>query len=220
MAAAISAHRGRHPRSRGERLLLADLDGRVARALHIAQSGVGSDVLAEAACDPLPKHNDAVKPALSSNRGARLYYTAPSIPGKVLNNRRHPYNASSSDEYIDFRNDGINQLTGYTRSMLLGEMSDFLPSHRAASAARAHFDELLVRVQQHQLSRTVQNEVSARRPDANWNWHENRFHIVPVTGTHRIIETGAWAEFIRAGGDPLSNGMGFELVPDVRAERC
>ena len=80
--------------------------------------------------------------------------------------------------------------------------------------------QLLARVQQHQLARTVQNELRAsKQPDAAWNWDERRFHLAPVTGhSKRVVPIGAWAEFIRKGGDPAPVG-GLDVVPDVLAER-
>ena len=78
-----------------------------------------------------------------------------------------------------------------------------------------------MRVQQHQLARTVQNELRARKqPDATWNWNENRFHLAPVTGASRVVPVDAWAAFIRKGLDPAQSGMDLCVVPDVLAERA
>ena len=113
----------------------------------------------------------------------------------------------------------MQQLSDFARAQLLGELSDYLPSHRDEGSARQRFNALLTRVQQHQIARTVQNELRASAPDARWNWDPQRVHLAPVTGSKRVIEVGAWAEFIRNGGDPASEGLDLAIFPDVIAER-
>ena len=230
-----SSGRARHPRSRAERELLSQLTSSIDRAHRICESGAGNDALrllassssAYSRSQSPPQHR-ASSARLASNGSSQpsLFYAPPPVSGVGIASRGQPFagapraGLSVSDDEV-LRHYGVQQLSEYARHELLGAVSDYLPSYREESAARTRFNTLLARVQQHQLARTVQNELRARKqPDAAWNWDERRFHLAPVTGhSKRVVPVGAWAEFIRKGGDPSQMGLGLDIVPDVLAER-
>jgi len=245
-----SAGKARHPRSRAERALLVDLEHTLSRSLAICSSEVGEDVLAmeasRVAAEARTARTKAIadivagaatgKVRLSSNGPPRpsLFYEMPAAAKLGTGLPGHPRTSAPPDDGtppIDalpprddaaLRHYGVHQLSEYARSTMLGELSDYLPAHRDESSCRARFDALITRVQQHQLAMTVQNELRARRPDSMWNWPEShRYHLEPVVATtKRPIEVNAWAAFIQAGGDPAAEGLGFEIVPHIRAQRA
>lgn len=203
-------------------------------AQRICESGAGNDALhllayttaqQQAQCPP-PSHGSSSARLVSNGAShPSLFYAPPPMSGVGLASRGHPFAGApraglSADDDEVLRHYGVQQLSEYARHELLGAVSDYLPSYREEAAARTRFNQLLARVQQHQLARTVQNELRAsKQPDAAWNWDERRFHLAPVTGhSKRVVPIGAWAEFIRKGGDPAPVG-GLDIVPDVLAER-
>lgn len=238
-----STLKARHPRSRAERTLLQSLDETIGNALRICNSGAGDDAIAmevaRAAKVARAGKADALEKAVTSAGVARLssngppqpslYYAMPAIPPPAPPNEVPagmppasvaPSGLSAADDEV-LRHYGVHQLSEYARSTMLGELSDYLPSHRGDNGARTRFDALLTRVQQYQLACTVQNHLHARRSDALWNRTENRFHMQPVTRvTRRPIDIDEWAHFIQRGGDPVEAGLDFELLPSIRMERA
>lgn len=222
----MQASKGRHPRSRAERQLFEALDGSVARALAVASTDTGAMILAHEAAERFSApHAVTVNGAtrLSSNgmpaAGGRpsLFYRAPPAVGTGLRTRQHPFvSALPPRDDAALQHYGVQQLSEYARSALLGEASDYL----VPSKGRARFDALLIRAQQAQLAQFIANELATQRPDAMWNFDDRRFHLAPVTGVGRVIDTNAWAEFIRFGGDPSAHGVELHAVPAVRAERA
>jgi len=191
-AGAAKPGKARHPRSRGERQLLEDLQRSLASALEIAKAP-SAGLLAEADAT-LAKGRPLAVAAMpgatqhASNGGpkASLFYAAQPTVGAGLTQRGTPFaGAPPSEEDAALRHYGMQQLSDYARATLLGEVAHYLPSHRETGTARSRFDDLIARLQQHQLARTVQNEMQAKRPDAMWNWNENRYHLAPVTGAVR-----------------------------------
>ena len=216
--------RARHPRSRAERMLLRELSLSIDNALHLASSSLGERELSDSRRPPPPVLTIG-DPQLLSNGGARLFYTPPPVTGAGLRSRGHPFSSTASsrsglppDDEATLRHYGVQQLSDYARATMLGELTDYLPSHRHEGGARVRFDALLSRVQQHQLARTIQNELRAQRPDAMWNWAEDRFHLAPVTGARHVIDVDAWTAFIRGGGEPANDGSGLAIIPDILAE--
>ena len=132
-----------------------------------------------------------------------------------------PRSGLSPEDDEVLRHYGVQQLSEYARAEILSAVSDYLPPFREEMSVRSRFNALLARVQQHQLARTVQNELRARKqPDSTWNWDEKRYHLAPVTGAKRVIPVDAWAKFIRSGGDPAPSDIDVVIVPDILAERA
>lgn len=220
--------KARHPRSRYERALLSSLAEHIDSALAIADSDTAQDVDATVTSArsarlrkpmPLMASNDITDGEITP----RLFYAPTPAVGVGLKGRDAPVmGAGLPPSDVDaLRHYSVRQLSDYARSELLGEMSDYLPApgHKA-SASRERFNQLLARIQQHTLARTINNELRARAADASWNWDPQRFHLAPVTGrSHRVVDTGSWAEFIREGGDPGKEGLTLGIFNDVLAER-
>lgn len=164
------------------------------------------------------KRTDA--PNFQPSRSARP--SSPSLtPPLTFALPRHPRARAAARRY------GVQQLTDYARSQLLGEVSDYLPTASVGGeTARQRFDALLSRVQQHQMAATVRNELAAReRVEGGMVLDAPRYHLAPLTGrAHRTIPIDSWAYFIRIGGDPASEqthgGGRLEIVSQVRAERA
>jgi hypothetical protein len=237
------AGRARHPRSRAEQKLLANLQDSISRSLSICKSGAGEDVLAyeqaRAAEEARKSRAKLVEEVVACAKQARLSSNGPPCPSlfydmppaSVLGTglRGHPHSlvpdhladaAYRDAAYSDaaYRNYNVRQLSEYARSTLLLEVSDYLPPHRDGINARKRFDELLTRLQQHQLACTVQNELRARRPDSMWLWAESRYRLVPQTSvTKRPIPINAWASFIQA--NPAAKDPILEIVHASRAVR-
>lgn len=197
-SASSAPAKARHPRSRGERQLLDELQHSLASALEIAKApGPHDALLAEAdaalaKARPLAVASIPSATQFSSNGGPKpsLFYAPPPASGVGLTQRgthfaSAPPSGLSPDEDAALRHYGVQQLSDHARATLLGEVAHYLPSHRHMATCRQRFDALLARVQQHQLARTVQNELRAKQPDAMWNWNEDRFHLAPVTGAVR-----------------------------------
>jgi hypothetical protein len=240
---AASAGRARHPRSRAEQKLLTNLQDSIARSLSICKSGAGEDVLAHeqarAAEEARKSRAKLVEEVVACAKQARLSSNGPPCPSlfydmppaSVLGTglRGHPHSlvpdhladaAYRDAAYSDaaYRHYNVRQLSEYARSTLLREVSDYLPPHRDGVNARKRFDELLTRLQQHQLACTVQNELRARRPDSMWLWAESRYRLVPQTiVTKRPIPINAWASFIQA--NPAAKDPVLEIVHSSRAVR-
>lgn len=219
------------PKSRAERALLRDLEATLRSARAVCNSGAGDAVVAEALGTERPPalaRVNAEAPHLSSNGSAepRLFYAMAPAAGVGLAQRRDRFTATPSalppDQDDALRHYGVQQLSEYARAKMLGDAAQYLPSHGSAATARQRFDELLSRVQQHQLALAIKNELHARQPDAAWTVDNRRFHLAPVSGTHRVADAGAWAAFIRAapGGAPKSREPAINIVPNVWAERA
>ena len=224
----LPSGKARHPRSRVERQALDELTRSLSTAMDICNSGAGDDALrllaATSRKSAIAGSSQASarmqNPALASNGGSRpsLFYAPPPVSGIGLSSNGDPRAVLSAEDDTVLRHYGVQQLSEYARHELLGSVSDYLPSYREEAAARTRFNQLLCRIQQHQLARTVQNELRAKRQPTGWD--ERRFHLAPMTiGSKRAVPVHAWAEFIRKGGDPASADLGLDIVPDILAER-
>ena len=228
--------RARHPRSRGERRLLKELHARLDAAIAIADTDgpaarALAGELATSARRPLALASSDAGRFASNGAGPRasLFYAPRPTAGVGLAQRgRHfagEYDAAPiaslppADE-MALRHYGVQQLSDYARSELLGAVADYVPSHAdfpGGGTARSRFDALLARVQQHQLAAVVRNELRAKEPDPMYSWDENRFHLAPATGSKRVIPLDAWAAFIRNGGEPNAAGVGLTIRADGTA---
>ena len=149
--------------------MLGELQSSLASALSICEvPGRADEILAEVAAAeaarPLALANSGGA-LFSSNGGEspRLFYAPTPSSGIGLQHRGQPFAGAprpglSPEDDASLRHYGVQQLSDYARASMLGEMADYLPSHRDESTSRQRFNALLARVQQHQLARTVQNE--------------------------------------------------------------
>ena len=69
------------------------------------------------------------------------------------------------------------------------------------------------------LCASISRRLRAKQPDSLWTWNANRYHLAPVTGSHRVVPVDSWTEFIRGGGDASKAGVSLDIMSDVRAER-
>lgn len=209
--------KARHPRSRGERALLDALDETLNAALAICDaSTVAEDVLSMEPCNTRDDHSEhaAARAPLESNSTshAALFYD---LEGSMLSIHGKP---AIPQEPRLYEHDA-GHTTEYVRSLQLGDVSDYMPPYRDTTGSKVRLDNIIMRMQQYQTAQNIQNSLRASRPDAAWNWIDSKYHLEPVTKTNRSIGVDTWASFYRQGGDPVTEGLGFEIVPNIRACR-
>jgi len=158
-------------RSKTERAILQELGSRLSSALQICESGVGDSIAtdeqrhamaAAREVSTLPARRKTQR--FSSNEpsgGAQLFYAPSTAVGVGLPQRRGALGQLHPN--ADPKSYGVQQLSDYARSELLGGLSDTLRPGESLPDARKRFDALLSRMQQYQLAHTIRHEVLATR---------------------------------------------------------